>query len=121
MSVTLKNKVALVVGGSSGIGRAAALALAAAGAKVVVAARREAECRAVASEAVAVGGEAIPPVAVIQRDALVPGWLLSRQFLPISREGMERFASSEREARRDGHARRGRAKQSTPGARAAAC
>ncbi|MGK3987300.1 SDR family NAD(P)-dependent oxidoreductase [Sorangium sp. So ce136] len=53
MSVTLKNKVALVVGGSSGIGRAAALALAAAGAKVVVAARREAECRAVASEALA--------------------------------------------------------------------
>ncbi|WP_437752289.1 glucose 1-dehydrogenase [Sorangium sp. So ce1389] len=58
MSMTLKNKVALVVGGSSGIGRAAALALAAAGAKVVVAARREAECRAVASEAADLGGEA---------------------------------------------------------------
>ncbi|WP_438003294.1 hypothetical protein WME89_30900 [Sorangium sp. So ce321] len=36
--------------GSSGIGPGAALALAAAGAKVVVAARREAECRELVDE-----------------------------------------------------------------------
>ncbi|MBI1176519.1 glucose 1-dehydrogenase [bacterium] len=40
---SLENKVAIVTGGTSGIGRAAAVALAAAGAKVVVAGRREKE------------------------------------------------------------------------------
>lgn len=39
----LENKIAIVTGGTSGIGRAAAVALAAAGAKVVVAGRRESE------------------------------------------------------------------------------
>lgn len=58
MSVVLKDKVALVVGGSSGLGRASALAFAAAGAKVVVAARRETESRAVVAEIEAAGGKA---------------------------------------------------------------
>jgi NAD(P)-dependent dehydrogenase (short-subunit alcohol dehydrogenase family) len=58
MSISLSNKVALVVGGNSGLGRASALALAEAGAKVMVAARREAECRAVVAEIEAAGGEA---------------------------------------------------------------
>jgi NAD(P)-dependent dehydrogenase (short-subunit alcohol dehydrogenase family) len=39
----LENKVALVTGGTSGIGRATAIALGAAGAKVVFSGRREAE------------------------------------------------------------------------------
>ena len=40
---TLENKVALVTGGTSGIGKATALALSDAGAKVVLSGRREQE------------------------------------------------------------------------------
>ena len=47
MNTSLENKVALVTGGTSGIGKAAALALARAGASVVVSGRREEEGRAV--------------------------------------------------------------------------
>ncbi|MDY6896737.1 MAG: SDR family NAD(P)-dependent oxidoreductase, partial [Cyanobacteriota bacterium] len=43
MSQDMNGKVAIVTGGSSGIGRACAIEFAKAGAKVVVAARREAE------------------------------------------------------------------------------
>jgi len=41
MTADLRNKVAIVTGGTSGIGREAALLFAKAGAKVVVAGRRE--------------------------------------------------------------------------------
>jgi NAD(P)-dependent dehydrogenase (short-subunit alcohol dehydrogenase family) len=58
MSTSLQNKVALVTGGTSGIGRATALAFAKAGAKVVVSGRREAEGQAVVAEIKAAGGEA---------------------------------------------------------------
>jgi 3-oxoacyl-[acyl-carrier protein] reductase len=55
---SLKDKVALVTGASQGIGRATALALAQAGAKVAAAARSEAKLRALAEEIAAAGGEA---------------------------------------------------------------
>ena len=57
-SKSLENKVAVVTGGSSGIGRAAALALADAGAKVVVGARRESEGNELVAEIEARGGKA---------------------------------------------------------------
>jgi NAD(P)-dependent dehydrogenase (short-subunit alcohol dehydrogenase family) len=49
----------LVTGGSAGIGRATALAFAAEGARVAIAARRAAESEAVVKEIAAQGGEAI--------------------------------------------------------------
>jgi 3-oxoacyl-[acyl-carrier protein] reductase len=55
---SLKDKVAVVTGASQGIGRETALALAEAGAKVVVAARNEEKLVALAAEIVAAGGEA---------------------------------------------------------------
>ena len=47
MNTSLKDKVVLVTGGTSGIGEAVALQLAKAGARVVVAGRRESEGQAV--------------------------------------------------------------------------
>jgi NAD(P)-dependent dehydrogenase (short-subunit alcohol dehydrogenase family) len=56
----LKGKVALVTGGSRGLGREMALALAAAGADVIVASRNLDACRAVADEVEALGRSALP-------------------------------------------------------------
>lgn len=54
----LQNQVALVTGGSSGMGRSTALLFAKHGAKVVVAARREAEGQSVVDQIRQAGGEA---------------------------------------------------------------
>lgn len=56
---SLNDRVAFITGASQGIGRATALALAGAGAKVALAARNQEKLAAVVQEVVAAGGEAI--------------------------------------------------------------
>ena len=69
MNASLENKVAVVTGGTSGIGKATSLALAKAGAKVVVAGRRENEGQAVVQGIEKSGGKAIFVKTDVSREA----------------------------------------------------
>ncbi len=64
----LQDKIALVTGATSGIGRATALALAGAGARVVVTGRRETEGEQVAQEIAQAGGDALYVQADLTRE-----------------------------------------------------
>lgn len=69
----LAGKVALVTGGGTGIGRAAALGFAKKGATVVVAGRRPAQLDSVAREIESLGGQALPIPTDIADEAQVVG------------------------------------------------
>ena len=65
----LHNKVAIITGASSGIGRATAKLFAAEGAKVVVGARRESELASLVAEIKASGGTAVALAGDVRSEA----------------------------------------------------
>src|SRR5712692_11835292 len=72
---SLKDRVAVVTGASQGIGRATALALAQAGARVAAAARNAEKLAGVVAEIAAVGGEALAvPMDVASADQVKSGF-----------------------------------------------
>ncbi|HTO40250.1 MAG TPA: SDR family NAD(P)-dependent oxidoreductase, partial [Rhizomicrobium sp.] len=60
MSISLENKIALITGGSRGLGREMALAFARAGADIIIASRKLDSCEQVAHEVEKLGRKALP-------------------------------------------------------------
>ncbi len=83
MELGLRGKVAIIAGGSRGIGRAAALALAPEGCRMVLAARGEAALREAVAAIEAAGAEALAVSADLTREA---------DAERLVGEGMSRFA-----------------------------
>ncbi len=73
--MTLEGRSAIVTGGGTGIGRAGALALAAAGAGVLLVGRREEPLRDVAGEIQAAGGRAVVHVADVSSPEETEGYV----------------------------------------------
>lgn len=69
MELGLKGKIAVITGGTEGIGKATALTLAREGAKVAICARRKALLEATAAEITRAGGEALAVVADMSKAA----------------------------------------------------
>jgi NAD(P)-dependent dehydrogenase (short-subunit alcohol dehydrogenase family) len=92
----LTNKVAIVTGASSGIGRATAVLFAEQGAKVVAAARRQVELDRLVSEISEAGGEAVALAGDVSDEAYAEALveLAVNQF-----GGLERVATPEEIAR----------------------
>lgn len=88
MKITFENKVVLITGATSGIGKVSALAFAESGAKVVISGRREAEGQAVVAEIKAAGGEATFIRADVAKEAdveaLVAGTLAAYGRLDVA-------------------------------------
>jgi 3-oxoacyl-[acyl-carrier protein] reductase len=75
MELGLRGKVALITGGSEGIGRATAKAFAAEGARVAICARREEPLRAVEAEIRNAGGQCVALPADVRRAEAVEGFV----------------------------------------------
>lgn len=71
----LAGKVVLVTGATSGIGRACALALGRAGAKVVAGGRRADRLAEATAAVAAAGGEAIPVSGDVRDETVAPAWV----------------------------------------------
>ena len=106
---SLKDKVALVTGASQGIGRATALALAEAGAKVAAAARNAEKLASLVAEIEAAGGEALAvPMDVADAAQVKAGFQQTARKIRQARHSGEqrgdhaRHAGAAHEARRLG-------------------